>query len=106
MDHYAYLPLERVVFGRPAAQAAAEEVGRIGARRVFVVASQSLSRRTPVVREVRQALGRPATLREAGVQREQLAAVAAASTKNRWVLANPRPIRSEADVMRLLEAAW
>jgi maleylacetate reductase len=53
-----------------------------------------------------RSLGQPATLREAGVKREQLAAVAAASMKNRWVLANPQPIRSEADVMRLLEAAW
>jgi alcohol dehydrogenase class IV len=57
MDHYAYLPLERVVFGRPAAEAAAGEVARIGARRVFVVASKSLSRTTPVVREIRSALG-------------------------------------------------
>jgi alcohol dehydrogenase class IV len=53
-----------------------------------------------------RALGQPATLREAGVKREQLGAVAAASMKNRWVLSNPQPIRSEADVMRLLEAAW
>jgi alcohol dehydrogenase class IV len=52
------------------------------------------------------ALGQPSTLREAGVKREQLAAVAAASMKNRWVLSNPQPIRSEQDVMRLLEAAW
>jgi alcohol dehydrogenase class IV len=53
-----------------------------------------------------RSLGQPATLREAGVKREQLAAVAASSIKNRWVLANPQPIRSEDDVMRLLEAAW
>jgi maleylacetate reductase len=53
-----------------------------------------------------QALGQPQRLRDAGVKREQLAAVAAASLKSRWVLANPRPIRSEADVMWLLEAAW
>jgi len=53
-----------------------------------------------------RALGQPATLREAGVKREQLPAVAAASMKNRWVLSNPQPLRSEADVMRLLEAAW
>jgi alcohol dehydrogenase class IV len=52
------------------------------------------------------ALGQPSTLREAGVKREQLPAVAAAAIKNRWVLANPQPIRSEQDVMRLLEAAW
>jgi len=52
------------------------------------------------------ALGQPSTLREAGVKRDQFAAVAAASMKNRWVLSNPQPIRSEQDVMRLLEAAW
>lgn len=56
--------------------------------------------------ELVRSLGQPATLREAGVKREQLPAIAAAAIKNRWVLANPRPIRSEADVMRLLEAAW
>jgi alcohol dehydrogenase class IV len=57
MDHYAYLPLERVVFGKPAAQAVAEEVARIGARKVFVVASRSLARKSPVVHELRQTLG-------------------------------------------------
>ena len=54
---YAYLPLERVVFGRPAAEAAAEEAARIGARRVFVVASKTLSRATPLVRAIAVALG-------------------------------------------------
>jgi alcohol dehydrogenase class IV len=54
---YAYLPLERVVFGQPAAQAAAEEAARIGARRVFIVSSKSLSRKTPAIGEIRQALG-------------------------------------------------
>lgn len=58
------------------------------------------------VSELVRSLGQPATLREAGVKREQLSAVAAAAIKNRWVLANPQPIRTEADVMRLLEAAW
>ncbi|HEX5093254.1 MAG TPA: iron-containing alcohol dehydrogenase [Burkholderiales bacterium] len=57
MDHYAYLPLERVVFGRPAAGAAVAEAERIGARRVFVVASKSLARKTPAVRAIRDALG-------------------------------------------------
>src|SRR5512134_1584484 len=69
MDHFAYLPLERVVFGKLAAQAAAEEVARIGARRVFVVASRSLSRSTPVVRELRQALA----ARDAGLFDECIA---------------------------------
>lgn len=53
-----------------------------------------------------RALGQPQRLRDAGVTREQFGAVASASMKNRWVLSNPQPIRSEADVMRLLEAAW
>lgn len=57
MGSYAYLPLERVVFGKPAAQAAAEETARIGARRVFLVASKSLSRKTPAIREIADALG-------------------------------------------------
>jgi maleylacetate reductase len=58
------------------------------------------------VSELVRALGQPATLREAGVKREQLPGIAAAAIKNRWVLANPQPIRTETDVMRLLEAAW
>ena len=57
MGSYAYLPLERVIFGQPAAQAAAEEVARIGARRVFIVAAGSLSRKTAVIREISGALG-------------------------------------------------
>jgi hypothetical protein len=54
---YAYLPLEHVVFGRPAAEAAREEMARVGATRIFVVASKSLARNTPVVDEIAQALG-------------------------------------------------
>jgi alcohol dehydrogenase class IV len=54
---YAYLPLERVVFGRPAAEAVVEEMTRIGAMRVFIVASKSLARNTPVVRTIAAALG-------------------------------------------------
>src|ERR1700691_3500775 len=54
---YAYLPLERVVFGRPAAEAALEEMARIGATRVFIVASKSLARNTPVIRAIAEALG-------------------------------------------------
>jgi len=54
---YAYLPLERVVFGRPAAVAAVEEAARMGASRVFIVASKSLANNTPVVRAIAEALG-------------------------------------------------
>jgi maleylacetate reductase len=54
---YAYLPLERVIFGRPAAEAAVDEMARIGADRVFIVASKSLARNTAVVRTIAGALG-------------------------------------------------
>jgi maleylacetate reductase len=55
--NYAYLPLERVVFGRPAAEAAVDEAARVGAARVFIVASKSLARNTPVIRTIADALG-------------------------------------------------
>jgi alcohol dehydrogenase class IV len=54
---YAYLPLERVVFGRPAAEAALEEMTRVGASKVFIVAAKSLARNTPVVSAIADALG-------------------------------------------------
>ena len=54
---YAYLPLERVVFGRPAASAAVEEMTRVGATKVFIVAAKSLARNTPVVSAIAAALG-------------------------------------------------
>ena len=53
---YTYLPLERVIFGRPAAKAAAEEAARIGAQRVFVVSSKSLSRKTTEIARIRDSL--------------------------------------------------
>jgi alcohol dehydrogenase class IV len=58
------------------------------------------------VAELVAALGQPATLRAAGVKREQLPAIAEASMKNLWVRTNPRALRSSDDVLRLLEAAW
>lgn len=55
--NYAYLPLERVIFGRPAADAAVEEMHRTGATKVFIVAAKSLARNTPVVSAIAAALG-------------------------------------------------
>jgi len=57
MASYQYLPLERVIFGRPAAAAAAEEAARIGAQRVFVVSSKTLSTKTAVIGAMAEALG-------------------------------------------------
>ena len=54
---YSFLPQERVVWGRPAAEAVAAEVARRGAARVFLLASRSLATATGVVAGVEQALG-------------------------------------------------
>ena len=54
---YAYLPQERVVFGQPAAQAVAAECERLGAKRAFIIASRSLSTKTPVIGAIKDALG-------------------------------------------------
>jgi maleylacetate reductase len=54
---YAYLPLERVMFGRPAADSVREEMARVGATRAFIVASKSLARNTPVVGDIARTLG-------------------------------------------------
>ena len=77
---YAYLPLERVVFGRPAAEAAVEEAARVGATRVFIVASKSLARNTPVIRTIADALGaRYVGLFDGCVQHSPRASVIAAA---------------------------
>ena len=77
---YAYLPLERVIFGRPTADAVLDETLRIGAWRVFVVASKSLARNTPVVRSIADALGgRYVGLFDGCVQHSPRASVIAAA---------------------------
>lgn len=54
---YSYLPQERVVWGRPAAEAVAEEAERRGARRLFLLTSRTLAGKTPVVEAVAARLG-------------------------------------------------
>jgi maleylacetate reductase len=53
----AFGAMEAVVFGRPAADAVAEEVERCGAGHVFLMASGTLNRSTAEIAKVRQALG-------------------------------------------------
>jgi alcohol dehydrogenase class IV len=77
---YAYLPLERVVFGHPATAAVLEETARVGAKRVFIVASKSLARNTPAVCAVADALAaRYAGLFDGCVQHSPRASVIAAA---------------------------
>ena len=49
--------MDRVVFGRPAAEAVVEAADRLGAKRVFILASATLNRRTEVVKRIADALG-------------------------------------------------
>jgi len=54
---YRFIAQERVIFGKPAAEAVADEAGRRGANRVFLVASKTLSRGTDEVDRIKTALG-------------------------------------------------
>jgi maleylacetate reductase len=49
--------MDEVVFGRPAAEAVAEQVARLDARRAFLMVSGTLNRQTGEVEKIRQALG-------------------------------------------------
>lgn len=51
-------------------------------------------------------LGLPSRLRDLGVDRADLPFVADAALRDPIVATNPRPIRSAADVMAVLDAAW
>jgi len=48
----------------------------------------------------------PVSLREVGVKKDQLPAIAAAAARHNVVKANPRAIKSADDVMEILQLAW
>jgi maleylacetate reductase len=50
-------PMERVFFGRPFDEAIIEEVDRLEAKRVFLLVSNTLNRKTNEIQKVRQRLG-------------------------------------------------
>lgn len=54
---YTYLAQDKVIWGKPAAQAVVEEADRLRASRVFVVSSKTLSRQTDTVERIKAALG-------------------------------------------------
>jgi maleylacetate reductase len=54
---YRYPDMDRVIYGRPFVEAVLEEVERLEAHAVFVLASSTLARTTDVVERLRQALG-------------------------------------------------
>ena len=57
MSSYTASPIDRVVYGQPAATVVAEESARLGAERVFLMVSRTLDRETTWVADIRSALG-------------------------------------------------
>jgi maleylacetate reductase len=54
---HRYPPMERVIYGTPLSEALSQEVERIGARSIYVLASGTLARQTDVIETVRSVLG-------------------------------------------------
>src|SRR5215813_12300789 len=54
---YRFPAMESVVFGKPFAEALAQEIDRLEARAVFVLASGTLARTTDTIEQLRKALG-------------------------------------------------
>jgi maleylacetate reductase len=54
---YRFPAMENVIFGKPFAEALAQEVDRLDARAVFVLASGTLARTTDTIDRLREALG-------------------------------------------------
>jgi maleylacetate reductase len=59
-----------------------------------------------LVKELIAGLDQPTTLRAVGIKREDLAEIARRALAYHPVKVNPRPIRTESDVMEILELAW
>jgi maleylacetate reductase len=54
---YQYPTMESVIYGKPAAEALRDEADRLGAKRVFLIASRTLNTTTDEIEKIRQALG-------------------------------------------------
>ena len=59
-----------------------------------------------IIAELVTHLGLPGRLRDAGVSRDVLPAVAQAAIHDSFVVANPRPIESASEIEKILEEAW
>ena len=54
---YNYPTMESVIYGKPAAEALREEAERLGAKRVYLIASRTLNTTTDEIEKIRKALG-------------------------------------------------
>src|ERR1700736_2301320 len=57
LGSYQYPTMESVIYGKPAAEALREEAERLGAKRVFLIASRTLNTTTDEIEKIRKALG-------------------------------------------------
>jgi alcohol dehydrogenase YqhD (iron-dependent ADH family) len=123
---YTYPGTGRIVYGTDFAAAIADEVKRVGARRVYVLGSGTLESTTDAERQawVSEALGRPGesaadvvsaliaelglpqTLRDVGLPADKLDLIAENSMYDKLIHTNPRKIDGPATVRQLLDAAW
>jgi len=55
--NYQYPTMESVNYGKPAGEALREEAERLGAKRVYLIASRTLNTKTDVIEDIRKALG-------------------------------------------------
>jgi alcohol dehydrogenase class IV len=54
---HQYPTMESVIYGKPAAEALREEAARLGAKRVYLIASRTLNTTTDEIENIRRALG-------------------------------------------------
>jgi len=54
---YTYSPLDRVIWDTPAADAILNEVDRLSAKKVYIVASSTLSKKTDEILKIKNVLG-------------------------------------------------
>jgi len=59
-----------------------------------------------IVANLVHTLGLPQRLRDAGVFPDQIVPIAQAAMHDRWLQTNPRPLTTQADVLRILQSAW
>jgi maleylacetate reductase len=83
--------MDAVVFGKPAAEAVAEEARRLGATRVFLMVSSTLNRNTDEIARVKAALGNAAPPSGMACRRTRLA--------RRWLRATEQARAVGADLI-------
>ena len=88
---HQFQPMERVIFGKPAAEAVAEEAQRLGAQRVFLMVSRTLNTTTDEIDRIRAAL----SARHAGT----FDAVPQHTTRTSAVAATAMALQVEADLV-------